>query len=135
MKILPNFIKKINREKYNLKLIDFDIEEELNNRKIPTTSWGRLSLPENGKETYKFTDDLHAGKIIKEIFSTKIFDKNATIIWSNANLVEISCNTEFIKDFSEEIVTEDWDFWIIGENWILEKYHEGEVVFFENPAI
>ncbi|WP_152969558.1 hypothetical protein [Paracidovorax avenae] len=135
MKTLPEFIKKINREKYNLKLIDLDIEKELNNRKIPITSWGRLNLPENKKETHKFTDDLHAAKIIKEIVSTKISDKTAVIIWTNANIAEISCNIDFIKDFSIEITIEDWDFWIIGENWIIEKYHEGEVVFFKNQII
>ncbi len=135
MKTLPEFIKKINREKYNLKLIDLDIEKELNNRKIPITSWGRLNLPENKKETHKFTDDLHAAKIIKEIVSTKISDKAAAIIWTNANIAEISCNIDFIKDFSIEITIEDWDFWIIGGNWIIEKYHEGEVVFFKNQII
>lgn len=131
MKMFPSFLHKVDREKYAIELVDFDIQREFNSLGIPITSWGRPIFPKEKREVYEFTNDANASKIVKEIISGENKTKKLTIVWYDANIAEIQSNIQFLKDYAAEIFTEDWDCWIFGEGWILEKYHEGELIFFK----
>lgn len=132
MKHLPLFAKQVNAEKYSLRSIDFDIEIEAKKRNIPIQSWGRLDLSKTNHKNYKFTNDPEACTILNGIISDEKIHGNIIIIWSNADFAEMASDIKFLQDFTMEILTEDWDVWIFGENWIVEKYHEGELIFSRN---
>lgn len=129
MKHLPNFAKQIDAEKYSLSPIDFDIETEAKKHNIPIKSWGRLDLSKKNHKNYKFTNDSEACDILNKIILEQKIQEDITIVWSNADFAEIKSNIRFLKDFTMEILTEDWDVWIFGESWVIEKYHEGELIF------
>ncbi|WP_139160529.1 CDI toxin immunity protein [Paracidovorax valerianellae] len=129
MKHLPNFAKQIDAGKYSLSPIHFDIETEAKKRNIPIKSWGRLDLSKKNHKNYKFANDSEACDLLNKIILEQKIQEDITIVWSNADFAEIKSNIRFLKDFVMEILTEDWDVWIFGESWVIEKYHEGELIF------
>ncbi|QNP49491.1 hypothetical protein [Diaphorobacter aerolatus] len=126
----PSIITDEKIIKYNIKTLDFDIEDELKARSIPFTSWGRILVTSaTNQYTYNFSDDATASEIEKNLVKNEVIKgPRVIIVWSNAIKPVLSSKIELLKDYSLEIVTEDWDFWIFGDHWILEKYHEGELI-------
>lgn len=58
---------------------------------------------------------------------------NFYLIWANQLTYEIKVNASFIHSHFDSILEEDWDFWLIYEDkFIIEIYHEGEIVFIPN---
>ncbi|KMM77356.1 hypothetical protein ACP93_00405 [Xanthomonas sp. NCPPB 1128] len=130
MKHLPGFLKNVEGDASGFEVVGFDIEEEAGKRAIPVTSWGRLDFPDKGRVAHAVADDMEASAIIREILSARSAECDLTIVWSNADLAEIKCSARLVIDHALEIVTEDWDVWIFGDGWVIEKYHEGELIFF-----
>lgn len=133
MKSIPKFTKNLDALKYAIEIIEFDIEKECTSRDISIKSWGRLDFRENSLKKKKFSDNKEACQRFSEILHENSLGGTVSIVWSDARLAEIRTNIPFLHDFGMEILTEDWDVWIFGNGWIIEKYHEGELVFFLHP--
>lgn len=133
MTILPKFITKKIQEKFEITPKFSDMEEMIKERGLLVHSWGRINIESsNNKELYRFNDDDEASEILINIIKEKYLKGRVEIFWSNAETCPIECGIDFLEKFAKEIIYEDWDLWIFcKKDWIIEKYHEGEMIFYK----
>ena len=72
---------------------------------------------------------------IREFLNKKNQEEFIEIFWSDSNKHSVKCKIGIALKFLHDIAAEDWDFWIFGDNWIIEYYHEGILSYFENCSI
>lgn len=123
-------------EKQNIpfKLCVVDLEAQLSELKLPIANHGRIDWPLIDKfERIDFLDDASAARELSKILTKKKLDEILTVTWSNDLTYSLLIDVKILIEFLESIVSEDWDFWIVPASgkWIIEKYHEGEICYFE----
>lgn len=133
MKKTPEFITDALKKEFNIVFLDFDLEEMITNRGLKIHSWGRVNHDSRlKKEIYEFNNDDEAARIVNNLISEKSLNGDVEVVWANAEVLSIKCKIDFLKNYSNEIMCEDWDVWVFGSGqWVMEKYHEGELVFLE----
>lgn len=109
-----------------------DLESKLLSLGMPIASHGRIDWQDvGGCVVQTFDNDQEAAEIIADTVSEQALRGPAMVIWSDAGIKPLIVDVDFISSCSKAICEEDWDCWIISEarDWIIEKYHEGEVCF------
>jgi hypothetical protein len=110
----------------------FDLEVELRNRGYQIATHGRIDwdqLPDSHR--HQVANDHAAAQTIRNIIYRYRLTGAAMVAWSDATITPIAIKIKDVSDLWEKICKEDWDCWIISieSNWVIEKYHEGEVCF------
>ncbi|CAN7212531.1 hypothetical protein LJR129_000665 [Acidovorax sp. LjRoot129] len=133
MKNSPKFITDALKGEFNIVYLDVDLEKMITNRGLKIHSWGRINHDSRSKkEIYEFNNDDEAARIVSNLINEKSLSGEVEVVWGNAEVSSIKCKIDFLKNYSNEVVCEDWDVWIFGgEQWVMEKYHGGELVFLE----
>ena len=123
---IPEFTLKFNADYIPMKAND--LEAMLLKKGIEIASHGRINWDACKNKSF-FSSINDAAKFIAE-------KKGASVIFlSNQASIPIKTSNTNIAENLPDILDEDWDCWIIGGDWVLEKYHDDEklrICFVEN---
>lgn len=72
---------------------------------------------------------------IRDFLIKKDPEEFIEIFWSDSNKYSVKCKIIIALKYLYDIATEDWDFWIFGDSWVIEYYHERCLSYFENCPI
>ena len=127
-----SFSALLNSEEIHFVEKFIDLEMELTRRGFSIASHGRIDWNKiQNKYSYEVQDDQQAAKAVTEIIQAYNLTGSAMLVWTDANLNPLTIEIDDICKYAVEICEEDWDCWIISvsNNWVIEKYHEGEVCY------
>jgi hypothetical protein len=127
-----SFFSILNSEVANSLREPIDLEKELASRGFPLASHGRVDWEKlSGRKLYEVTNDHEAAEAIIKIINDCKLAGQAMVVWTDSGINPLTMDVSTICQYADQICEEDWDCWIISEssNWIIEKYHEGEVCF------
>jgi len=109
-----------------------DLEKELVTRGFPLASHGRIDWDKlSERNLYEVGDDHEAADVIIKIIQDCKLTGQVMVVWSYAGINPVLMDIKIACKYAIQICEEDWDCWIISKssNWVIEKYHEGEVCF------
>ena len=109
-----------------------DLEKELVTRGFPLASHGRIDWDKlSERNLYEVGDDHEAADVIIKIIQDCKLTGQVMVVWSDAGINPVLMDIKIACKYAIQICEEDWDCWIISKssNWVIEKYHEGEVCF------
>ncbi len=133
-KITPKFINEGVIKKYEIQFVDSIINEKIHEFKL-SEGFNRISI--ESAEFYKiyhYQTAFEAKNIVLNLIKNVI--GKLYVIWANGVTSEILADVNFIRDHFDSVMEEDWDFWLIYEDkFIVETYHEGEIVFIPNQNL
>lgn len=131
MKKMPEFINEILIKKYEIQIVNLNFNKKIQEFGL-IEGFNRIAYEKsNSYELYYYQTALEAKKIVFDLIFN--MTNNFYLIWANQLTYEIKVNASFIHSHFDSILEEDWDFWLIYEDkFIIEIYHEGEIVFIPN---
>ena len=123
MNLLDECIDLLSPHVQVLNEVDSDFIFEYMELVIPFHSSGRVDWRKiASKKLILSLNEL--GNIIK-------YDSTVYVCWDDANLPVLSCKLKILVENLYDITWVSFDTWLFNpdEEWIIEFYHEGEVVF------
>lgn len=122
-------------DRYKIKYINEDLEESLKHQGFEINSWGTVEAPAATEmQILYFQDNLEAVSCLTALLQEYPTAPRVKIFWANLNTQPIEANKEILTYHAADVLTEDWDCWILWNPLsVIEKYHEGHVRFMKNP--
>lgn len=120
--------------RYKINYINEDLEESLRRQGFEVNSWGAVEAPAAMEmHSLYFQDNLDAVSCLAEILLEHPTAPRVKIFWANLNTQPIEANKDILTDHAADVLTEDWDCWILWHPLsVIEKYHEGHIRFMKN---
>lgn len=133
-----SFFVTLDHENSNSLKESFDLEKELVRRGFPIATHGRIDWDKLPKKTIMLVNDDHEAEdaIVKLIHDYKLAGL-VTVVWADAGINPLVMGINSVPAYVKQICEEDWDCWIISNsgNWLIEKYHEGEVCYTDSGVL